>query len=501
MNKLDAILNRLTMYRLVVYALCALTAIGIGAALLGHSSTSATAMVISLGLLLCSAYATDAVFGRLFNVPTNSQSWLITGLILFLIVHPATSVITAVALVLAGAVSSASKFLLARSGKHIFNPAALAAALLGATGLTATTWWIGSAMFWPFTLILGAAVVRKIRRVPLVLSFVTSSLVFQLIQISYNHQPLLANLEHALFSSPLIFLGTIMLTEPATMPPRRGHQMIFGGLVGLLYIGAWQIGPLVIYPEVALLIGNIYAYAVSPKFRLRLELKEIQRISDHVYNYVFSPDQPFRFRPGQYMEWTLAGVPYDSRGNRRSFTIASSPTERDVHLGIKYYEPASTYKATLAGLRPGATIYASHLAGDFTLGSNAREKLALIAGGIGITPFRSMVKYLIDSNERRDVVLLYAVADARELAYGDVFRQAARVGIKTIPIVTRGNETGPGMVASKMSSRLISSLIPDFAQRTFFISGPNVMVDSTVEYLDALGVDSARIKTDHFSGY
>jgi Na+-transporting NADH:ubiquinone oxidoreductase subunit NqrB len=292
------------------------------------------------------AYVTDRGLSRFFTVATNMESALISSLIIFLIVQPADSVMTGFALVLAGAVSSASKFLLAYNGKHLFNPAAFAAAVLSLTGLGATTWWVGSTMMAPFALVLGLAVVRKIRRFPLFITFVIVSMALQYVLFLHGHQSLMTGMKHALLASPLIFLATIMLTEPATMPPRRNLQIMFGAIVAVLYVSAWEVGSFIIYPEVALLLGNVFAYIVSPKFKVKLQLKEIQKISDRVYNYVFLPDRSFDFLPGQYMEWTLANVPYDSRGNRRTFTVASSPTESEIHLGMKYYEPASTFKAT-----------------------------------------------------------------------------------------------------------------------------------------------------------
>jgi ferredoxin-NADP reductase len=502
MNKIDKILNSLTMYRLLVYGLGGLAALSVVFGFMGQLSTSPTELVVSLALLITSAYVTDRAFGRFLGVPTNMESALITSLIIFLIIHPADSVSAGLALVLAGAVSSASKFILAWNGKHIFNPAAFAAALLSLTGLAATTWWIGSTVFWPFTLLLGLAVVRKIRRYPLFISFSVVSILLQATLFLYDHQPLMTDMKHALLASPLIFLSTIMLTEPATMPPRRNQQMLFAALVAVLYVTAWRVGPVIIYPEVALLIGNIFAYLISPKFRVRLRLKEIQKISDQVYNYIFQPDRPFDFLPGQYMEWTLAGVPYDSRGNRRTFTIASSPTEPDVHLGLKYYDPASTYKSAFSNLTPGDVVYASQLAGNFTLKAKEARKLAFIAGGIGITPFRSMVKYLTDSNIQSDVALLYIVSDPNEFAYIREFREAAAVGIRLIPIVTRAYGILPtDVINAKVTAELLSQLVPDYANRTFYISGPSAMVDGTKDYLHELGVTRSKVITDHFSGY
>jgi ferredoxin-NADP reductase len=500
-QQIDNILNNITMYRLVVYALRAYIGLAIVLALLGKLSFSATALLVSMLLVVGSAWAVDRGFSKLFGVPTNKESYLITSLIILFIVAPADSLASGLALVLAGGVSSGSKFVLAWKGKHVFNPAALAAALVSLTAVQPTTWWIGSSIFWPLTLIVGLAIVRKIRRFPLVTAFVVTSVLLQLVLFLMQHQPLGTGMKGALLASPLIFLATIMLTEPATMPPRRDKQIIFGVLVAALYVTAWKAGPIYVYPEVALLIGNIYAYAVSPKLGIRLRLKEIQRISDQVYSYIFQPERRFAFQPGQYLEWTLPGVHSDSRGNRRTFTIASSPTEPEVHLGLKYYQPASAYKAAFSRLQVGDSIFASQLAGDFTIDMHSNEKLAFIAGGIGITPFRSMIKYLVDNDMHRDITLLYIVSGAEELAYHDDFVEATRAGLRYVPVITRPENAVEGVVSEKFSQELLARLVPDYHERTFYISGPNRMVDGTKGYLHDLNVPSLQIKTDHFSGY
>ena len=501
MKTIDAFLNRITMYRLVVYVLCGYVGLAIIFALQGKFSFTPTDMIISLALLLVPAFIVDKGFSRLFRIPTNTESWLITSLILFLILRPSDSLSSGIALVLAGAVSSASKFILTWNDRHIFNPAALAAALVSLTALQSTTWWIGNSAFWPFTLLFGLAIVYKIRRMPLFVTFVSVSVVLQLLLFVLHQQPIAVGMKGTLIASPLLFLATIMLTEPATMPPRRKQQILFAAIVAVLYVMAWEIGPFYIYPEVALLLGNIYAFAVSPKFRLSLRLTEIQRISDMVYNYVFQPNRRFTFLPGQYMEWTLAGVPYDSRGNRRTFTIASSPTEDTVQVGLKYYEPASAYKATFGHMQIGDVIHASQLAGNFTVDPHGTEKLVFIAGGIGITPFRSMVKYFLDKNIVRDVVLLYVVSDPTEIAYAREFDEARRVGVRFVPVVTQQGYMAAGVISAKLSQELIAQLVPDYAARTFYVSGPPTMVDGTKRYLSGLQVPHANVKTDHFSGY
>lgn len=501
MKYIDRLLNSITMYRLVAYGLLLLASLGILLAATGRLSFDPLGMIISLVILLAAHYVTDYALGRIWEVPRNSESWLITALILFLILHPAASITDGLLLGLAGILASASKFLLSWKGKHVFNPAAFAAAVLSLSGFLPTAWWIGSSALWIATALVGLLIVRKIRRFPLLFAFVATVGLLQSITLFAAGKPVMLGLENALIASPLIFLSTIMLTEPATMPPRRNQQLIFGAGVGLLYAIPISIGPLYISSEMALLLGNVYAFIVSPKSRVRLRLKEVQKISDRVHSYVFQPDRPLLYLPGQYMEFTLAGVPFDNRGNRRTFTIASSPTEATVQVGLKYYNPTSMYKYTFSKLQPGAIVYASQLAGNFTLNGNQHKKLVFIAGGIGITPFRSMIKYLIDTGTSSDIILLYNLADLQELAYKDIFVEAERHGVTLVPITTNPADISSGAVCGELDATLIEALVPDYRDRLFYISGPNALVDKTKHHLQQLGVAKRSIKTDHFSGY
>jgi ferredoxin-NADP reductase len=501
MNVIDALLNRITMYRLVVYGLGIVAVTGILFASIGRLSMSPVAMIITLALLCLCCYSIEYIYAKIWRTPFNSESWLITALIIFLIIPPAKDVNDAIATILIGTIASLSKYLIAWNGKHIFNPAAFAVAAAGIMNIQITNWWVGNSAMWLLTLVFGLLVVRKIKKFQLVLAFVLIALLVQLLLFAVQGQLLLTTITSALIASPLIFLSTIMLTEPATMPPRRNQQFVFAAIAAVLYVSAWRIGPVTIYPEIALLIANVYAFAISPKFKVKMQLKEIHKISDKVWDYVFVPSKRFDFKAGQYMEWTLPGVSFDSRGNRRSFTIASSPTEDEVHVGVKFYDPTSMYKYTMSRMEPGDEIYASQLSGDFTLDASQDEKLVFIAGGIGITPFRSMIMYLLETDQKRDIILLYAVSNPDELAYIDELKVAQQIGLRVIPILTDLERHASGFVTSKVDVTLIEKVVADHSERTFYISGPNAMVDATRGILKQLHVEQAHIKTDHFTGY
>jgi glycine betaine catabolism B len=488
---IDNYLNRITMYRLMAYGLGILLA---AAAVLGFTGTitqSGAAIIVTSLMLAVGCYIANRIFGWLFGVATNSESAIITGLIIACIVPPSTDGERLFYIALAGGVAIASKYLIAWRHKHIFNPAALGVTVLSVAGLLPAVWWVGGPSLLPLVALLSLLVWRKVRRFTLVTVFFIAAVEMLVIVAAAGHRDVGDAVRNAVMSGPIVFFAGIMLTEPATMPGRKYYQLLYALLVGVLYPAALHWGVLSTSPHMVLLAGNLFAFLITPIYQARLKLKEKNQISEHVYDYVFTADHPLRATPGQYMEWTLPHHHVDGRGNRRTFTIASSPTEDTVHLGVKFYDPPSSFKKTLFALQPGDTIIAGRPAGSFTLPDNPDQKLAFVAGGIGITPFRSMIKYLADTNQTRDILLFYLVGDPHELAYMGIFKAAEAVGVKTIPL------TG----GTPLTAELLHDADPHFTERTFYLSGPSGLVNAYKKLLHSQGLGYGKVVTDYFFGY
>ncbi len=500
---IDSILNRITMYRLVLYYLLALLCAAVLFCFFGLLPYNPASLIFSALLIIAVCWVTNIIFAKTFAAITNAESVYITALILALIITPiALTDYTGIGfLIFASAWAMASKYIFAIGKKHIFNPAAFGVALSAIVINQSATWWVGgNLLLLPIVCIGGLLIVRKIHRFDLVWSFAVVALATAAITAMTGDY--LTPIVQTLLHSPFFFLAFIMLTEPLTMPPNRWLRIIYGAIVGFLFAPNIHIGSFYLTPEIALLVGNIFAYLTSPKGRFKLMLIEIHKLAAGVYEFVFVSDRPFIFRPGQYLEWTLGHHSVDNRGNRRYFTIASSPTENNVRIGVKFYESASSFKQTLGTMKINETITASQLAGDFVLPKDQKRKLVFIAGGIGVTPFRSMVQYLIDKKEVRSAVLLYSNKTANEIAYKDVFDRAKReVGLKTIYVVTNELAEVPDMHNGQIDRALIAREIIDYKERIFYISGPHSMVDTFKKILQDMGVPLWNIKTDYFPGF
>ena len=295
-----------------------------------------------------------------------------------------------------------------------------------------------------------------------------------------------------------------MLTEPSTTPPTRMKRILYGSFVALLTAPLINLQIVYFTPELALLTGNILSYAMSYKARLTFKLIEIKNIALNTYDFIFSHDKKLAFQAGQFMEWTLKHKSYDDRGVRRYFTLASSPTEESVRIGVKVYEKPSTFKRSLLMLKPGDTLVASQLGGEFVLPADKNKKLVFVAGGIGVTPFRSMVKYLIDNNDKRDIIIFYAANSYKEIVYKEIFDLAKeKLNLKTIYVLKDTKHAPDSLIYESgfINKEMILKHVNDVSDRLFYISGPRSMINHFKEILKDLEVSRNSIKTDFFPGY
>ncbi|MFC2966712.1 hypothetical protein [Acidimangrovimonas pyrenivorans] len=499
----DRVLNHVTMYRLMLYYTGALLVAAFGLGLFGLVPADPTALVFSTVVIVATCWATNRAFAWLLRVPVNAESVHITALILALIMPPVTASdhMGLAGLVLASVAAIASKFLLAVDRKHIFNPVALGAVVSGLALGQPAIWWLGgNSYLLPIVLIGGLMVTRKVQRLDMIGVYVLANLA----AVAATTPPEMAGmaLQQSLYYSPLFFAGFAMLTEPLTAAHGRVSRLVYGAIVGVLSSPNIQIGGFYLTPEIAFLVGNLYAWAASPKGRFKLTLLRVEEIAAGCYDYVFHSEKALPFRPGQYLDWTLHLEQPDSRGNRRPFTIASAPTENEVRLGVKFYPQPSAFKRKMIEMMPGDVMYGSQIAGTFTLPRDPNQKLAFIAGGIGITPFRSIVQDLVDRGDEREIVLLYGNNRPDEIAYGDLFERARReLGMRAVYAVAEGGVYGPGYHNGFIDEDLILREVPDLRERTFYISGPRGMVVRFEKALRRLGVRRSRIKVDFFPGF
>lgn len=160
-------------------------------------------------------------------------------------------------------------------------------------------------------------------------------------------------------------------------------------------------------------------------------------------------------------------------------------------------ENGSTFKEKLFSLEPGYELDMSMPMGDFTLQKDQTKELVFVAGGIGITPFRSMVKNLSDSNEHRNITLIHAVNTPGDLIFKELFES---YGLKYMPVIKSTDTSWQGETGVLDSERIIN-LAGGLDNKQVYLSGPEPMIEALAKGLTPLGVPKNSIVTDYFPGY
>lgn len=212
----------------------------------------------------------------------------------------------------------------------------------------------------------------------------------------------------------------------------------------------------------------------------------------------------YEYRAGQFCFLNLHDIGIqDERGLRRHLSIASSPLEKELLFATKVSD--SAFKRTLRETPIGDIITIEPPLGTFTLPENTSAPFIFLAGGIGITPFRSMVRYIVDAQTNYNVTLFYSNRIPEEAAFLDELQGLAEKhkNISVIPTMTRVESSSTTW--SGLTGRLNSSMIKDgckeWQSAIYFIAGPPKMSDSMAEILKGINILPERIYVEKFTGY
>ncbi|MCS5717875.1 FAD-dependent oxidoreductase [Herbiconiux sp. CPCC 205763] len=501
-SRLDTLLGHVTMYRLMIVVLGAIALVAIIASAFGQLFYTPLQLVLSLAVALIATGLSGWIFALAFRTRAHLESSVITGLLVFMIFLPTDAPAGLLLLAVSGIVASASKYLLAIRGRHVLNPAAVAAVVMTVTTLDIAGWWVANPVLLPFVAVGALIVLYRTRKLTVGLVFVVIATALFTARFVGNGELPFDALGLALGSLPIVFLAGFMLSEPLTLPPRRWQQLLVAALVAVVFSIPYQIGPVYSSPEIALLVGNIVAFAFSQRRGIRMRFLGSRDLTPTSAAYDFEPLTPVRFRPGQYLELTLPHRRVDSRGSRRMFSITSAADDGSrVSVGVKLAQPSSSFKRTLAALEPGATVRSTWVGGDFLLPDDPGVPLVFAAGGIGITPFVSQLAERSRGEGRPvDVVLLYSVASVEELAYAD---ELVAAGIRVLVSAPDApDDLPPGweyLGPGRLSAEALGTAIPDLRGRRAYVSGPPGYVDHVARELRRAGARAVR--RDAFAGY
>jgi ferredoxin-NADP reductase len=205
--------------------------------------------------------------------------------------------------------------------------------------------------------------------------------------------------------------------------------------------------------------------------------------------------------PGQYFWVTLLDPPYDDeKGPRRHITVVTSPTEHGV-LGLATRLRDTAFKRSLAELPEGTEVEVEHPKGSFVLPQETDRHYVFIAGGIGITVFRSMLKYIADEGLPHRVTLVHSNGDRESTPFYDELRELDAANPHLDIVFTMTDDSDWEGETRRIDADMLRDHLGDLETYSYLIAGPPGMVEGVTGALEQAGIPEDQIRSQGFSGY
>ena len=207
------------------------------------------------------------------------------------------------------------------------------------------------------------------------------------------------------------------------------------------------------------------------------------------------------FRPGAYFWVELPDRGHaDEKGLRRHISLVTSPTDRPL-VGLATRLRDSAFKRTLAELEVGDEVLVEEPKGSFLLPEDTDADYVFVAGGIGITVFRSMLRYIADRDLPYTVTLCYSNRDRESAAFLDELEELERriEGLRVV--LTFTEDEGWDGESRRIDAAMLEDHVGALDEKHFLVAGPPAMTEAVVDALHAAGLPEDRVVAGKFSGY
>ncbi len=229
-----------------------------------------------------------------------------------------------------------------------------------------------------------------------------------------------------------------------------------------------------------------------------------ERVGSDVMIIRLKKPEGYRYLAGQFCSIMVPDIGFrDDRGLRRTFSIASSPLEEDLLFAMKTSESAA--KKTIAEMPPGTDLTIESPLGTLTLPEETAVPLIFLAGGVGITPFRSMMRYSADAKSGHSITLFYSSQTPEETPFLAELQQIPGRSKQIAAIITMTRVGEDKSRWSGLTGRVTPDMIKEgckeWDRAAYFIAGPPGMTSALNQTLQGMNIPSERIKTELFAGY
>jgi ferredoxin-NADP reductase len=233
-------------------------------------------------------------------------------------------------------------------------------------------------------------------------------------------------------------------------------------------------------------------------------LTKREEIAEGTMAFHFAKPADFQFRAGQSMDLTLLNPPEtDAEGNSRAFSIASAPFDSDLMIATRMRDTA--FKRVLRKASPGLQVKIDSPAGSFVLHRKSEKPAVFLAGGIGITPFLSIIRQVGHDQSPHQIYLFYSNRRPEDAGFLDLLSEATQRNpnfhlIATMTEMDKSHREWEGETGV-INKEMLTKHLPSLQGPIYYLAGPPAMVAAMRRMLIEAGVDEDDIRTEEFSGY
>ncbi len=234
------------------------------------------------------------------------------------------------------------------------------------------------------------------------------------------------------------------------------------------------------------------------------QLKNRKQVAEGTMSFYFDKPAGFEFAGGQSIDLTLIEPPQtDAQGNTRAFSLASAPHEPDLMIATRLRNTA--FKRVLEAMSPGAEVKIEGPFGSMTLHRKTTRPAVLLAGGIGITPFRSMLCQAANSDAGQRILLFYSNRRPEDAAFlaelqNLVQKHPSFTFIPTMTNLVKSKLAWDGETGY-INKEILTKFVGDLAGPIYYTAGPPALVAAMKDMLSRAGVDDGDVNSEDFSGY
>jgi len=233
-------------------------------------------------------------------------------------------------------------------------------------------------------------------------------------------------------------------------------------------------------------------------------LQKRDEVAEGTMAFHFAKPAGFEFKAGQSIDLTLINPPEtDEEGNTRAFSIASAPSDPDLMIATRMRDTA--FKRVLRSMPLQTQVKIAGPFGSFTLHKNSAKPAVFLAGGIGITPFHSIIRQAEHDHAPHQIYLFYSNRRPEDTAFLDVLSPASKSNpnfhlIATMTEMDKSQREWKGETGF-ISKEMLTKHIPSLQGPIYYLAGPPEMVAVMQRLLTETGIDEDDIRTEEFSGY